>query len=100
IRDLIVTGVQTCALPICEHPVNRRLMAGSGVIDAPQHVELMGSLGQQRQVFADQKSRHAGRDRSKLAANFGWSLRFQIPRIEMRSEERRVGKEGSDGGLT
>src|SRR2546421_3060802 len=80
IRDLIVTGVQTCALPICGRTL----------------------LGNRR------KTRHLTRSRVRLicisvyigrvfkrAAVPGWS-RESEPRKEWcghRSEERRVGKE-------
>src|SRR2546428_5281597 len=81
IRDLIVTGVQTCALPICENPVNRsyRLMTLRRCgwrwihrIRAPQRVW----PGLIQQGWKD-----------------SWDSVFHADGTLARSEERRVGKE-------
>src|SRR5437868_13407855 len=63
IRDRNVTGVQTCALPICLH-------------EPP---------GQRKRRTAAERGRHLGRERVAV-------LRCR-PRAGDRSEERRVGKE-------
>src|SRR5260370_18458585 len=85
IRDSSVTGVQTCALPICNHPrrctiflmLTRRAFLGSSALLA---TELFGAP-------ADSKSSPASpsRDLEKLADS--------ALREAKRSEERRVGTE-------
>src|SRR2546429_5869173 len=79
IRDVAVTGVQTCALPIY-----RRVFAGySNLWDAP------GCRGGRR-------NRRGGGQRPGTAfAVVGLSRRRRLPG---RSEERRVGKEGRSRG--
>src|SRR5260370_25357524 len=78
IRDSSVTGVQTCALPICLLPENPRCGTGSGLL------------------------RQWCRNRPGHAGSVFWSNtlcrtptpRFSWPASEFaRSEERRVGKE-------
>src|SRR5690349_24946935 len=70
IRDLYVTGVQTCALPICSRRAGRAWRGRrpgpadrSGTADGPEAVGAPGAVG--------------------VPGAAGWS----------RSEERRVGKE-------
>src|SRR5207247_6760511 len=80
IRDPLVTGVQTCALPIC--PM---------------------TLGTRRSVSA-RPERHRARDRARNR-NVG---AVRLPRLATtragrsgrRSEERRVGREGRSGRAT
>src|SRR5256886_10197714 len=78
IRDLTVTGVQTCALPISQlvagHPV--RLVLLDPVVD---HLVL------ERQAV--RRTHHRA-----LAADLAEVLHPQVDRLP-RSEERRVGKE-------
>src|SRR3989441_7647036 len=67
IRDKLVTGVQTCALPICPHLGDQRLD------------RRLGLAGEGRRVDADPDDEdHDGHEQGPLAG---------------RSEERRVGKE-------
>src|SRR2546430_11879391 len=78
IRDLTVTGVQTCALPISRpirehHPAARR------------HVQIC--LVEQRGCA----ERHVAAASRQLAASE--TVQFTVQRREQRSEERRVGKE-------
>src|SRR5690349_22671389 len=79
IRDLYVTGVQTCALPI--YPVG----GGRAAIDPPLPGRLVGprsgiprGVRARRHRGSDELPRRAGGDRAAA---------------RMRSEERRVGKE-------
>src|SRR3712207_8191153 len=74
IRDIGVTGVQTCALPICSHGRPGRLLHGSGD-QRRDHVPPLGWTPARGDVETD---RLPVRD---VVADRG------------RSEERRVGKE-------
>src|SRR5256886_9613102 len=77
IRDLTVTGVQTCALPIYH------------VLAIGQHRRAVGRVGDtDRAVRAGHQS---GRTR---AGRIGGAPRDIRSRPADRSEERRVGKEG------
>src|SRR3712207_7528298 len=79
IRDIGVTGVQTCALPICR--------------------ERGCSRGTARSSGAQQNSSTAIPGRAKLAASNGYSAKPKsiccaaAQSSTLRSEERRVGKE-------
>src|SRR5206468_10035113 len=75
IRDLIVTGVQTCALPIFrrEHPEE----------PAPAHERSRAAAGDRS---------CAGAGSSGCSRRSSWTARAAWP-TTCRSEERRVGKE-------
>src|SRR5206468_8469452 len=77
IRDLIVTGVQTCALPILQFSLD----VGIGLHrrSVRQDVRLSASRPCRR---------HFG-----LAIRSGFGQRGWLLRLAQRSEERRVGKE-------
>src|SRR5256885_12614264 len=79
IRDYKVTGVQTCALPIC-----RRL--GFGLVQ--QGVEFRNSGSSTRRERAGGNGVHA----DSLRAKFGREIAHGALKGS-RSEERRVGKE-------
>src|SRR5687768_18361805 len=66
IRDVAVTGVQTCALPICAGPARRRR---PGLRRRRRHVGAVGA-------------------RDAAAGEY-----LRAPGLLVRSEERRVGKE-------
>src|SRR2546430_2854189 len=77
IRDLTVTGVQTCALPIfgaTGHPLRPR-----------RHVVLV-------RVEARRDPSHGSRPRN-TARPCRRAARYGAARVAVRSEERRVGKE-------
>src|SRR5206468_9948640 len=94
IRGLIVTGVQTCALPISE--------AGGGFFGGSDHVRDVGVLG------LPQWRRDADEDRVALRQDRGLRGRLVASgsqeRLKViapnRSEERRVGKESDAWGAT
>src|SRR5206468_10072126 len=92
IRDLIVTGVQTCALPIFEE----MKAALSGML-APEKKESVLGMVQVRQVFRISKiGTVAGcyvQDGLVKRSAQVRVLRDNVV-IHTRSEERRVGKEG------
>src|SRR5207247_4587171 len=73
IRDPLVTGVQTCALPISETPIRPR--------SAWAYVSTAVSILVVRQIAAESAFRDAATLRAVL-----------VPAV-LRSEERRVGKE-------
>src|SRR3712207_8416752 len=78
IRDIGVTGVQTCALPIWEGAPRGRRAGGT--------IETRGARS--RDTIATRR-RHTG------PAHPGEGERPMTPdQIALRSEERRVGKEG------
>src|SRR5207245_7735236 len=85
IRDATVTGVQTCALPIC--------LGLSGAGGGERH--LQDSLGGQGRVV-----KLLGRidllaaDVRDDVAGLEFGVRRGTLRLHVRSEERRVGKEG------
>src|SRR3712207_6860220 len=80
IRDIGVTGVQTCALPIfLEEPVERLLLGEAAV---EQHGEQAREVPQHGAVLQE-----VGGDLAVAAARDGHQL------VLARSEERRVGKE-------
>src|SRR5206468_9582323 len=80
IRDLIVTGVQTCALPICDCYVN--VLRDAMAVDTLDKCGIyFGTTGGQVYVSAD--------------AGDSWTaIVHDLPGVlSIRSEERRVGKE-------
>src|SRR5206468_9070224 len=77
IRDLIVTGVQTCALPICP---GRRLDQLRGLGPARRQRRGLGRPG---------RGPHASLPGGRLTA-----ATYRLRPRAGRSEERRVGKEG------
>src|SRR5258708_16726439 len=78
IRDDLVTGVQTCALPI----YSGFYAIADGVLYAPTEGEKAGLSGWLRLGFADRRI-------NPVDATIGGGLVYAAP----RSEERRVGKE-------
>src|SRR5690606_40370361 len=80
IRDFHVTGVQTCALPICSSWLYRRRQL--------RVYEFLHSLGQKRTssagFFAPPRSLLGATEKSPFFTQTLWPA---------RSEERRVGKE-------
>src|SRR5690606_40767327 len=94
-RDFHVTGVQTCALPIyighvgaCGH---RSKFARLGI----QHPDVVTTVDQWNAAEVEQAStgRFAGQ-REGLRLAGGEMNPLQIGETALRSEERRVGKEG------
>src|SRR5205085_9394251 len=75
IRDLTVTGVQTCALPIClRHPIIRRTAAFDRASDPTC------------------STAHEDQTKSNPVRSSGTAF-MSATRNDTRSEERRVGKE-------
>src|SRR3546814_3411429 len=86
-RCALVTGVQTCALPICYRHVVERL-ARRGKLDECDVAR--GALRLAREAAGEE----GGDD---IRAHVGWYLADAgVPQLErdLRSEERRVGEEG------
>src|SRR5206468_4732010 len=81
IRDLIVTGVQTCALPIL---IDEIPMAGTAHRDLVDHLAAARLEGALERIEAVLPGREVG------VADHG---RFRLDDLGRRSEERRVGKE-------
>src|SRR5207247_8329960 len=96
IRDPLVTGVQTCALPICRGEtffVRKRSEGGSSYGDAQQIVLVTGSHTLQVPWL------ETGQGRTLEQFPFAYIVaeKMWAPVSETRSEERRVGK-GCRGG--
>src|SRR5206468_8840567 len=84
IRDLIVTGVQTCALPICRAVCRFVVEDYAGVVaDCDAAVGLLAGAAQSYELRGSAKKRLG--DFEGALADFDEAIR--------RSEERRVGKE-------
>src|SRR5206468_8477600 len=87
IRDLIVTGVQTCALPIC--PAELRARIGIGYV--PQGREIFPQLDVEENLRI---SLVGGRKKGKEIPERVFTLFPALKKmLRRRSEERRVGKE-------
>src|SRR5207253_7558434 len=88
IRDGHVTGVQTCALPICT----------AGTTSKPNRLQQVPRSAPARTNLSSWASRAASAAASRLSAERirASSVAADCCRISARSEERRVGKEGRD----
>src|SRR5690606_39371182 len=88
IRDFHVTGVQTCALPILE-----RLVGVGDAFAIDQSVIVHGAIVQVViwvvSIFVRMRPSRHEVDHMETSAGLVWR--------EVRSEERRVGKEGGCG---
>src|SRR5205823_9324767 len=84
IRDKLVTGVQTCALPILQVSGSSRLMTGE---QTPALVALLHSW----QARSHGESQHT--PSLQMPVSHSESAAHGVP-LPARSEERRVGKEG------
>src|SRR5206468_5474074 len=84
IRDLIVTGVQTCALPICPDPLPMPFLTGR--LRRGQPVADLGD-----EAFFDKRRMVVRTGTTYLAIDAPTDLSVMI--MLGRSEERRVGKE-------
>src|SRR5256886_9227060 len=92
IRDLTVTGVQTCALPICF------LLEGAQQLPLQLWGEAVDLVEEQRAAFGDfEQAGLGGPGVGERAALVAEQLALEQGRREsgtVRSEERRVGEEG------
>src|SRR5206468_9470659 len=89
IRDLIVTGVQTCALPISGLGFRLRFLSG-GMSPSARLVN--------GKVLPERSGYYVGwRMVDTLVRHAGIAPALRAAAHEFRSEERRVGKEGKDG---
>src|SRR5207249_5387179 len=91
IRDRNVTGVQTCALPICAHRRGARGRAVTGILVAAL------VLGVPALAFVLWPLVGA-RGRSQALLPLPPDRRGELEERKGRSEERRVGKECGGGG--
>src|SRR5206468_9526299 len=90
IRDLIVTGVQTCALPICPPHTADRTGATVSLVEISHHGHQRSRRSHATLSHGLRSWRAARRARSRPEGR----LRRDPRRGDGRSEERRVGKEG------
>src|SRR5205823_10252571 len=95
IRDKLVTGVQTCALPISLDPAqfDAVVLVDAGVALRRTRLRAMRGLSNDEadRMIAAQMPAERKRAKSDVVIENEGSL-------EQRSEERRVGKEGRCGG--
>src|SRR5207244_9552775 len=96
IRGDLVTGVQTCALPILKLPI---LAVGAALLSttaakADTIIATVGPMTGQYAIFGDQMKR--GAELAVAAINAKGGLLGQ--QLKLRSEERRVGKGGEGRG--
>src|SRR5207244_5721882 len=90
IRDDLVTGVQTCALPICDHATSfLRVGQINGYATASSPTGVMGSPVMTMKAFAIGVLCPI---LSSAKASGSCSRRLSISAITRRSEERRVGR--------
>src|SRR5205823_12217528 len=98
--DKLVTGVQTCALPISTLSGERQMVSGAG----SGGVDRIGGLGVEHAL---ELARRSGRRADPVVRQAlvrllseerirDWTN--QRVRAQVRSEERRVGKEGRSAG--
>src|SRR5207249_9486041 len=95
IRDRNVTGVQTCALPI-----SRRLPHAPRVRRRPRRGVLAARRGSRLRGAARSRWRHPLDGTGDTRRGRGWAAAGgrAAPRLDARSEERRVGKAGGEQG--
>src|SRR5205085_4303159 len=98
-RDLTVTGVQTCALPICIIEATAK-HAGLSMDKVYVNVDRYGNTSAASVAIALDEAVRCGRLTPGMkvmfcafGAGFTWASL-----VVQRSEERRVGKEGRAGG--
>src|SRR5204863_5791744 len=90
IRDLYVTGVQTCALPIC-YCANLTRLGRDEMRGLHVEADLIAVLPEAREIRA--VAEKAGEPFGGGARRAGQLGRLAIAGPLLRSEERRVGKE-------
>src|SRR5207244_6755579 len=92
IRDDLVTGVQTCALPICGERLTRQLLAFSRrQMLRPEPIDLRHRV----QDISDMLSPSLRADIEVIVKIPDQLWLVSLDLAEFRSEERRVGKEWS-----
>src|SRR5205823_8200883 len=91
IRDKLVTGVQTCALPIFLK--EKASFANSLVILASDHGESLGDHGEQKHGFFIYDSTLQVPLTVKVRGVTPRVIGKDVSLVDVRSEERRVGKE-------
>src|SRR5206468_8554940 len=98
IRDLIVTGVQTCALPIClRRRAAERLGGALSEARRGDEYEVVFTLPVGRAVRQPPQA-HSGTPSTGRKRGGGAAGRVAVGAKRGRSEERRVGKEGRARG--
>src|SRR3989449_7122297 len=86
IRDVAVTGVQTCALPISLDELRRVVTNARALDDRPPTVDLWPAIATRIGLASRSKVR-------PLARRFAFTVPQLAAASVVRSEERRVGKE-------
>src|SRR5204863_3356926 len=97
IRDLYVTGVQTCALPICR---DRLLADAVAEDDRLEALALLTALYDRETPMVSDLAGSGRLDQvtdPDVAHCWSWTAAWIAAAKQERSEERRVGKEGRTG---
>src|SRR5205823_12193233 len=92
IRDKLVTGVQTCALPICYFGPT---LISSGIISLTGNASLSSSSA----VTVNGTLDLGGLNDTIASLSGTGNVTLGSGTLTVRSEERRVGKEGRTGGV-
>src|SRR5207244_7022503 len=95
IRADLVTGVQTCALPISPAPLRRSHLAPAAPFRAPPPPFALLSLASPKPACALQPSSSPPLQRAESIVLLPFENRHWPASSRKRSEERRVGKEYS-----
>src|SRR5206468_6077705 len=97
IRDLIVTGVQTCALPIFGMRIDH-LIGTRSIAERTVWAEIDREARKGKPIPSDHAPLVIDVDEPGHPFEAGWtSAEQRIAARRGRSEERRVGKEGRSG---
>src|SRR5206468_7629891 len=94
IRDLIVTGVQTCALPIWRGWLAVELFACAGDRARLERSEILARAAGLPRIAAGDVHMHVRARRALQDTLTAIRVKKPLAECGFRSEERRVGKEG------
>src|SRR5439155_22938099 len=83
--------------PARQHVVQPPPMTGMGMIHASNQAILVGLPRQSGQMLTDAYAGHVRGDGSKLAAEFGRSVRLQVKRVNLTRSAKQIDHQASFG---